>query len=88
MKRKRIIIGNPAEINGITIIPIISLSAHCNILDRSLSFFGSINPQYIVIVNSDETKAFTTNGEDVSLGQLTKELPDLGLILDSTKEKK
>ena len=87
MERKKLTIGNHLETNGLTIFPLISISARCNRLGRSLSFYGSIYPQYIVLVNGDGPKAFTINGEDVSLGQLIKEVPELRAALDSTESK-
>ena len=87
MERKKLTIGNHLETNGITIIPLINTSACCNRLGKSLSFYGSIYPQYIVLVNGDGAKAFTINGEDKSLGQLIKEVPELRTALDSSESK-
>jgi len=85
MERKKLTIGNLLETNGITIIPLISISVSCNRLNRNLYFYGSIYPQYIVLVNDDGIKSFTINGEDVSLVQLIKEIPELRAVLDSTE---
>ena len=85
MERKKLIIGNPLETNGITIIPLISISARCNRLNRILSFYGLIHPQYILLVNKAVTEVFTINGEDVSLDKLIKEIPELRAVLNLTE---
>jgi len=75
--------GNPVEIRGMTIIPLISISASCNRLNSNLTCYGSMRPLYIVLINSDGTRAFTINGEGVSLEELIQEVPKLSAVLDS-----
>jgi uncharacterized spore protein YtfJ len=83
MERKKLTVGNPVEIGGMTIIPLMCISASCNRLNGKLTFYGSIHPQYIVLVNSDGTRALTINGEGVSLEELVQEVPKLSAVLDS-----
>ena len=78
-------VGNPVEIRGMTIIPLKRISASCNRLNSKLTFFGSMRPLYIVLVNSDGTRAFTINGEDASLEELIQEVPKLSAVLNSIK---
>jgi len=82
MERKKSIIGKSLEINGITIIPIINMLAWCNRLRGTLSVYGSIHPSHVVLINNDGIKVFTIHGEDMSVAQLTQEIPELREILN------
>jgi hypothetical protein len=87
MESKEITVSEPIKIAGTTIVPVITTSARCYRLNGSLSVFGSKQPLYIVLVNEIARKAFRTTGEEVSLEQLTEEMPSLRHVLDSVQQK-
>ena len=83
MEKKKVEIGNPLAINGITLIPITKVSVnywHCK---GGISFFGTKQPLSVVVISPSEKKAFRTSGEELPLDELIQEVPGIKKLLDA-----
>jgi len=74
---KKIAADNPVTVTGVTIIPATKLSLDCQRIGDSISCFGLKQPFSVVLVSQSTRKAFNITGEEVSLGQLVQEAPDI-----------
>ena len=82
MEKEEIRIEAPFAVAGVTLVPIVKASLNCWHSKGRFSFFGTKQPVSVVVVSPQATRAFRINGEEVSLDQLTKEVPDLKEILE------
>ena len=83
MEKKEIAIGNPVAIAGITLIPITEVSLNYWQRKGGTSFFGVKQAVSIVVISSLEKKAFKVSGEEVSLDELRREVPEIQELLDA-----
>ena len=82
METEEIRIEAPFTVNGVTLIPIVKASINGWHSKRRLSFLGTKQPVIIVVVSPQAKRAFRINGEEISLDQLTKEVPGIKEILE------
>ena len=82
MEREEIRIEAPFAIAGVTLIPVVKAWLNCWHRRGRLSFFGVKQPVSVVVVSPQARRAFRINGEEVSLDQLTKEVPGIKEILE------
>ncbi len=82
MKKKRVIIGSPVTIAGITLILVTKLSLSCQPNGSSIFFFGLKEPVSFVVSSPSTKKAFDITGKEISLHQLIQEVPGLAGTLE------
>lgn len=82
MEKKKVEIGSPLTIAGITLIPIIETSLHSWQRKGGISFLGMKQPLSVVVISPSEKKAFKISGEEVPLDELIEEVPILKEKLD------
>jgi len=82
MEKKKIEAENPISVAGITLIPIVRVSINHWHSKNGLSFFASKEPIAITVVSPRATKAFRITGEEVSLEELIKEVPEIKEVLE------
>ncbi|MBA7695080.1 hypothetical protein ES703_103701 [subsurface metagenome] len=83
MEKEEIRIEAPVTVAGVTLIPVVKASLSCWHRKGRLSFLSTTQPISVVVVSPQARRAFRINGEEVSLDQLTKEVPGIKEILDS-----
>ncbi len=81
-EKKEIIVGQPLNFYGLTLIPIMETRLHHWRYRNSFSSFGSKQAIGIIVVTPTLTKAFKVNGEEVTLEELKREFPDLETKMD------
>jgi hypothetical protein len=84
MEKKRVIIGSPVAIAGITLILVTKLSLSCQPSGSSIFFFGLKQPVSLVMASPSTKKAFDITGKEIPLDQLILEAPGLAGILEKT----
>jgi hypothetical protein len=82
MEKKRVTIGSPVAIAGITLILITKLSLSCQPGGSSIFFFGLKQPVSLVVASPSTKKAFDITGKEIPLDQLTQEVPGLAGTLE------
>jgi len=82
MKKKRVIIGSPIAIAGITLILVTKLSFSCQPNGSSIFFFGIKEPVSLVVSSPSTKKAFEITGKEIPLDQLIQNAPDLAGMLE------
>jgi len=82
MEKEEIRIEAHFVIAGVTLIPIVKASLNCWHRKSRLSVFGTKQPVSVVVISPQAKRAFRINGEEVSLDQLTKEVPGIKEILE------
>ena len=83
MEKKEVEIGNPVAIAGITLIPITRVSLNYWQHNGGISFLGIKQPLSLIVISPSEKKAFKVSGEEVSLDELTQEVPGIEKQLDA-----
>jgi len=81
MEKKEVEISNPVTIAGVTLIPVTKVSINYWRSKRGVSFFSIKQPLNVIVVSPSGKKAFRITGEEVSLDQLTQEVPGIQEIL-------
>ena len=81
-KEEKIRIEAPFAVAGLTLVPIVKTWLSLWHRRGRLSFFGIKQPVTIVVVSPQAKRAFRINGEEVSLDQLTKEVPGIKETLE------
>ena len=82
MEKEEIKIEAPLAVAGVTLVPIVKSSLNCWCSKNRLSFFGNKQPVSVVVVSPQARRAFRINGEEISLDQLTKEVPGIKEVLE------
>ena len=82
MEKAEIRIEAPLAVAGVTLVPIVKAWLNCWHSKGRLAFFGIKQPVSVVVVSPQAKRAFRTNGEAVSLDQLTKEVPGIEETLE------
>ena len=82
MEKEEIRIEAPFTVAGVTLVPIVKTSLNCWHSKSRLSFFGIKQPVSVVVVSPQAKRAFRIDGEEISLDQLTKEVPGIKEILE------
>ena len=82
MEKKRVIIGSPVAIAGITLILVTKMSLNCQPGGNNIFFSGVKQPVGIVVASPSTKKAFDITGKEIPLNQLIQEAPGLAGILE------
>jgi len=82
MEKEEIRIEAPFVVAGVTLIPIVKASLNYRHSKSRLSFFGIKQPVSVVVVSPQAKRAFRIDGEEISLDQLTKEVPGIKEMLE------
>jgi hypothetical protein len=82
MEKKKVIIAGPMAIAGITLILVIKLSLNCQPAGSSIFFSGIKQPINVVVASPSTKKAFDVNGDEIPIGLLLQEVPDLAGMLE------
>ena len=76
------IIAGPVAIAGITLILVIKLSLNCQPSGSNIFFSGIKQPINVVVVSPSTKKAFDIKGDEIPMGPLLQEVPDLAWMLE------
>ena len=76
------IIAGPMAIAEITLILVIKLSLNCQPAGSSIFFSGIKQPVNVVVASPSTKKAFDVNGDEIPIGLLLQEVPDLAGMLE------
>lgn len=82
MEKEEIGTESPFTVAEVTLVPIVKTWLKCWHRKGYLSFIGIKQPLGIVVVSAQTRRAFRANGEEVSLEQLTKEVPGIEETLE------
>ena len=82
MEKEEISIEAPFAVAGVTLVPIVKASLNSWHSKGRLSFFGIKQPISVVVISPQAKRAFRIDGEEVSLDQLTEEVPGIKEILE------
>ena len=82
MEKKKITISSPVAIAGITLILVIKLSLNCQPSGSGVFFSGLKQPVSIVVASPSTKKAFDIKGDEIPIGPLLQEVPDLAGMLE------
>lgn len=82
MEKERIKIESPITISGVTVIPVTKSSLNYRSGKNGISIIGYKKPVSIVLLSDSMKKAFRIDGEEVSLEELTAEVPKLKEMLE------
>jgi len=82
MEKKKVIIAGPVAIAGITLILVIKLSLNCQPSGSNIFFSGIKQPINVVVVSPSTKKAFDIKGDEIPMGPLLQEVPDLAGMLE------
>ena len=77
MEKKKVIIAGPMAIAGISLILVVKESVNCQPAGGSLFFSGLKQPVNLVVNSKSGRKAFDIGGNEVPIGKLLEEAPDL-----------
>jgi uncharacterized spore protein YtfJ len=82
MEKKKITISSPVAIAGITLILVIKLSLNCQSGGSNIFFSGLKQPVNVVVASPSTKKAFNIDGDEIPIGPLLQEVPDLAGMLE------
>lgn len=82
MEEKKVEIGDPIIVRGVTLVPVIEQSLNYWYGKNPVSFFGVKQPVAIIVVSASGKRAYRASGEEVSLAQLIQEIPGIGELLE------
>ena len=81
MEKTDVTLDDPIVLDGLTIVPVVSLSLNGWHLDNVTTVCGVKNPVAFLVISPAQRRAFRVSGEEVSTDQLIEELPGLEEIL-------
>ncbi len=81
MEKKEITFTNLVTVAGLSLITVSRVKIECLHSKRGIAFWGSKQPDSIIITTPSAKRAFRITGEEVSLDQLVREIPDLAATL-------
>ncbi len=82
MEKKKVIIAGPMALAGITLILVIKLSLNCQPAGNSIFLSGMKQPVNVVVASPSTKKAFNIEGEEIPIGTVLQEVPDLAWMLE------
>jgi hypothetical protein len=83
MEKREVTIEGPLTIGGTKIYVVTEVRIGCTSSKGRLVCFGTKKPTYTVIVSDSETRAFTVQGEEVTLERLTEDVAGIEPLLES-----
>ena len=84
MEKKKITIAGPIAVAGISLILVVKLSINCQPAGSSLFFSGVKQPISLVVTSPSTKRAFDIKGDEIPIGPLLQEVPDLVGLLEIT----
>lgn len=81
MEKKKVTIGSPVTVSGVTLIPVSEVSINYWRGKPGVALSGSTHPVSVVIVSSSAKRAFRITGEEITIDQLAREAPDIRKVL-------
>ncbi len=69
-------------IAGMTLILVIKFSLNCQPAGSSIFFSGIKQPVNVVVASPSMKKAFNIEGEEIPIGTVLREIPDLAGMLE------
>ncbi len=84
MEKKRVIIGGPIAIAGMTLILVTRLSFSCQPSGGGIFFSGTKQPVKVVVASPSAKQAFKVGGGEIPLDKLLQEVPGLAEVLEKT----
>jgi hypothetical protein len=84
MEKKKITIAGPIAVDGISLILVVKLSINCQPAGSSLFFSGVKQPISLVVTSPSTKRAFDIKGDEIPIGPLQEEVPDLAGLLETT----
>ena len=82
MEKKKIEIDSAVTIAGVTLVPVVQVQLYCWQGDDGLSFFATKQPVSVVEVSPVGKRAFRMTGEEISVDQLSQEVPAIREMLE------
>ena len=82
MEKKEVTIVNRIAVAGVTLIPVSNLTINCWHGKRGVAFYGSKQPDSIIVVTPTVRKAFRITGEEITFEQLAREIPEITEITE------
>ena len=79
---KKITISSPVAIAGVTLILVIKVSVNCQGAGSNIFFSGVKQPVNVVVAAPSTEKAFNIDGDEIPIGQLLQEVPNLAGMLE------
>ncbi|OGN90692.1 MAG: hypothetical protein A2Z70_04440 [Chloroflexi bacterium RBG_13_48_17] len=79
---KKITISSPVAIAGVTLILVIKVSVNCQGAGSNIFFSGVKQPVNVVVAAPSTKKAFNIDGDEIPIGPLLEEVPDLAGMLE------
>jgi hypothetical protein len=83
MEKKEVTIQGPVRLAGMKIYVVSEVWLKCTSGKGGLACFGAKKPTHTVIVSDSEKKAFTIQGEEVTIEELTKDVAGIEALLES-----
>jgi len=83
MEKKEVAIEGPLTIGGIKVYVAAEVRIGCTNSKGRLACFGTKKPTYTVIVSDSEKRAFTVQGEEVTMERLTEDVAGIEALLES-----
>ena len=77
MEKKEITIVNSTKVAGMTVIPVSKVKINCWHGQRGIAFSGSRQPESVIIATPSAKRVFRITGEEITLDQLSREIPDI-----------
>jgi uncharacterized spore protein YtfJ len=81
MEKVKTKIEAPVTLAGVTLVPVVRTSLNYWDSKKKVSVFSSKQPINLIVISPQIQHAFHINGEEISLNQLIKEVPDIKEIL-------
>jgi uncharacterized spore protein YtfJ len=82
MEKKEVTTSNPVTAAGVTIIPVSKVIINQWHGKHGTAFYGSAEPDSIIIVTASAKRAFRVTGEEITFDQLAREIPDIRETLE------
>ena len=81
MEKKEVTTINPVTVAGVTIIPVSKLKIDGWHGKQGAIFSGSRQPDIVIFATPSSKRAFRITGEEITINQLTREIPETRGIL-------
>lgn len=82
MEKTDITLENPIILNGLKIIPVVSLFLSSSYPGNAIAMFGVKKPIAFLVISSSEKRLYDISGEEISMEYLTESFPSIKEILE------
>lgn len=83
MEKPKVEIESPLTMNGASLITVAEVSMNYGCVNGTVLFSGIRRPIAVVAVMPFARRAFRITGEEISLDQLVKEVPEVKEVLEA-----